>query len=168
MPLLIFSSTCISPFQLNVCICAIQKLFSNECAVINKAISPLLVLYFSIRFFFSFEVIFFLTWFFLEECYKVEWGRNFQLKCLNSFYKCKIVYCKRNKITFRCQNAENNLIKGYFEEFTTELGKIALSIRKHEKGVLNKSISLKFKYGCIIVTFQLELANLRIIFFIKW
>ena len=150
MPLLIFSSTCISPFQLNVCICAVRKLFSNECAVINKAISPLLVLYFSIRFF-SFLKLFFLDLVFLEECYKVEWGRNFQLKCLNSFYKCKIVYCKRNKITFRCQNAENNLIKGYFKEFTTELGKIVLSIGKHDNGVLNKIISLKFKHN--ILTF---------------
>ena len=46
----------------------------------------------------------------------MEKGRNFQLKCLNSFYKCKIVYYKRNEITWRCQNVENNLIKGYFGE----------------------------------------------------
>ena len=52
------------------------------------------------------------------------------------------------------------MIKGYFKEFTAELGKIVLSIGKHDNGVLNKIISLKFKH--IIVTFLKELENLEI------
>ena len=124
--------------------------------------STLCFVYFSITVFPLLHLYFFnfLLYFSGWECGKWKKGRNFQLKCLNSFYKCKIVYCKRNKITFRCQNAENNLIKGYFKEFTTELGKIVLSIGKHDNGVLNKIISLKFKH--IIVTFLKELANLEI------